>query len=127
MPTKVERMVGEISVDVFEWVEKFREEAIRFGSKSRTGKDYEEIAERLEQYDQIQGILGDDYDLDRLRDLVEADRDGRCVVVTRCCECENHVEFDGQHYCKFWRMYCPDDSEFYCKAAKDTLKGQKNG
>ena len=28
----------------------------------------------------IENILGDDYDLDRLRVLVEADRDGRCVV-----------------------------------------------
>ena len=26
-------------------------------------------------------ILGDNYDLDRLRELVEADRDGRCVVL----------------------------------------------
>lgn len=28
----------------------------------------------------IEDILGDDYDLERLRELVEADRDGRCVV-----------------------------------------------
>lgn len=28
----------------------------------------------------VTDILGDDYDLDRLRELVEADRDGRCVV-----------------------------------------------
>lgn len=28
----------------------------------------------------IEDILGDDYDLDRLRDLVEADREGRCAV-----------------------------------------------
>lgn len=28
----------------------------------------------------IEDILGDDYDLDHLRELVEADRDGRCVV-----------------------------------------------
>ena len=28
----------------------------------------------------IEDILGDDYDLDRLRELVEADKDGRCVV-----------------------------------------------
>ena len=27
----------------------------------------------------IEDILGDDYDLDRLRDLVQADREGRCV------------------------------------------------
>ena len=29
----------------------------------------------------IEDILGDSYDLDRLRELVEADRDGRCVVL----------------------------------------------
>lgn len=29
----------------------------------------------------IKDILGDDYDLSRLRELVEADRDGRCVVL----------------------------------------------
>lgn len=29
----------------------------------------------------IEDILGDDYDLSRLRELVEADRDGRCVVL----------------------------------------------
>ena len=31
----------------------------------------------------IEDILGDDYDLDRLRELVEADKDGRCVVLLR--------------------------------------------
>lgn len=30
---------------------------------------------------EIEDILGDDYDLDRLRELVEAGRDGRCVVL----------------------------------------------
>ena len=29
----------------------------------------------------IEDILGDDYDLDRLKELVEADRDGRCIVL----------------------------------------------
>lgn len=29
----------------------------------------------------IEDILGDDYDLSRLRKLVEADREGRCVVI----------------------------------------------
>ncbi len=29
----------------------------------------------------ITDILGDDYDLSRLRELVQADRDGRCVVL----------------------------------------------
>lgn len=30
----------------------------------------------------IEDILGDDYDLSRLRDLVQADREGRCVVLS---------------------------------------------
>ena len=29
----------------------------------------------------IEDILGDDYDIDRLRELVQADKDGRCVVL----------------------------------------------
>ena len=29
----------------------------------------------------IEDILGDEYDLNRLRELVEADREGRCVVL----------------------------------------------
>lgn len=28
----------------------------------------------------IEDILGDDYDLSRLRDLVQADREGRCII-----------------------------------------------
>ena len=40
--------------------------------------DQRKLWERLKA---IEDILGDDYDLDRLRELVEADRDGRCVVL----------------------------------------------
>lgn len=38
------------------------------------------IANAFDRLAAIEDILGDDYDLDRLRELVEADRDGRCVV-----------------------------------------------
>ena len=31
----------------------------------------------------IEDILGDEYDLGRLRELAEADREGRCVVLPR--------------------------------------------
>ena len=40
------------------------------------------------------------------------------VLVVRCRECKKHSEANGKHYCKFWRMYCPDDSEFFCKAGE---------
>lgn len=44
----------------------------------------------------IEDILGDDYDLDRLRELVEADRDGRCVVLPA----GGHTEKDGENALK---------------------------
>ena len=41
-------------------------------------KQKESVMSRLAA---IEDILGDEYDLDRLRDLVKADREGRCVVI----------------------------------------------
>lgn len=38
-------------------------------------------ADRLHFIADMEDLLGDDYDLDRLRELVEADREGRCVVL----------------------------------------------
>lgn len=42
-----------------------------------------EVLEYFSKYDlaDVQEILGEDYDLDRLRELVEADRDERCHVI----------------------------------------------
>lgn len=48
----------------------------------RDGRTYDRLAA-------IEDILGDDYDLERLRELVEADREGRCVPVVRCRECKH--------------------------------------
>lgn len=41
---------------------------------------YSDMEERLMD---IEEILGDEYDLDRLRELVEANREGRCVVLPK--------------------------------------------
>lgn len=41
----------------------------------------EEFEALVDRIGIIEDILGDSYDLDRLRELVEADRDGRCVVL----------------------------------------------
>lgn len=46
--------------------------------KSELG--YSHIWTRLNS---IENILGDDYDLDRLREMVEANRAGRCVVLPK--------------------------------------------
>jgi hypothetical protein len=49
---------------------------------------FESAKKRALRASQIESILGDDYDLDRLRDLVEADRDGRAAILP----CKNWLE-----------------------------------
>lgn len=39
------------------------------------------ISAAFDRLSAIENILGDDYDLDRLRELVEADRDGRVKIL----------------------------------------------
>lgn len=43
--------------------------------------DAEWLEESIDRLAAIEDILGDEYDLDRLRELAEADREGRCVVL----------------------------------------------
>lgn len=45
--------------------------------------EHKQLAKCLQELKQIKDILGDDYDLSRLRELVEADRGGRCVVLPK--------------------------------------------
>lgn len=52
--------------------------------------------EKSARVETIEEVLGDDYDLDRLRKLVEADRDGRCVVLPA----GGHTEKDGENALK---------------------------
>ena len=49
----------------------------------------EKFCQIVEALGAIEDILGDNYDLDRLRELVEADREGRCVVLP--CKIEDDV------------------------------------
>ena len=49
-------------------------------------------------------------DINRLRKLAEADRDGRLVV--RCKDCKHHYDC-GVHFCNRLGMDCPDDSDFF--------------
>ena len=48
----------------------------------------------IERLAQIEDILGDNYELDRLRELVEEDKDRMCVKhaqIDRCDECRSFV------------------------------------
>lgn len=49
----------------------------------------------------VQDILRDDYDLDRLRELVKADREGRCVVLP----CKVGDKIYTTHRCKDGRNF----------------------
>ena len=49
-----------------------------YDAKEPDVEDIEKIYNRLAA---IEDILGDEYDLDRLRELARADREGRCVVL----------------------------------------------
>lgn len=48
------------------------------GTKEKERPSYMDLYQRLTA---IEDILGDEYDLDRLRELVQADKEGRCVVL----------------------------------------------
>ncbi len=54
----------------------------------KTYKGLQKIFNRLAS---IERILGKNYDLDRLRELIQADRDGRCVVLP--CKLHDKVFF----------------------------------
>lgn len=69
----------------------------------------------------IEDILGDDYDLDRLRELAQADGDGRCVV--HCNDCRwgqmddigvmhchrHHIRTKPDDFCSYGERKEPDD------------------
>lgn len=44
-------------------------------------KDHGQLADWLEELEKLRGVLGDDYDLERLKELVESDLDGRCLIL----------------------------------------------
>lgn len=50
------------------------------------------LGEAVDQLCEIEDILGDTYDLSRLKELVVTDREGRCVEVVRCKDCKYFLE-----------------------------------
>lgn len=68
------------------------------GAYCRWQFDATAVVERLAA---IEDILGNTYDLDRLRELVEADKAGRCFVSDTKIGCEVFYipKFNGKPYC----------------------------
>ena len=106
------------------------------------------IARAFDRLAAIEDILGDEYDLGRLRELVQADQEGRCVVlpagigdtVYHITTCKNFSQvLDGTMYGPNGELgtatglYCPfelaetcpfpcdDDGSFDCEKHKNTL------
>lgn len=57
---------------------------------------YEREKARALRLSEIQNIIGDTYDLDHLRELVEADKYGRCVILPN----RDHTNEDGENALK---------------------------
>ena len=47
------------------------------------GEMYKNLIARAARISDVDDIIGDGYDIDRLRELVQADREGRCVVLPK--------------------------------------------
>lgn len=56
----------------------------------------------------LENILGDNYEFDRLRELVEADREGRCAILSEPMKP---------------MVYKPNDTDVYCPNCGETLSG----
>lgn len=90
----------------------------------------------VDRLSDIEDILGDDYDLDRLRELVEADRDGRVKIHpkpekntcgscgnfhripgTRCGTCDKHIRYRNRYGQEDERRgtFTPSQSRKACK------------
>ena len=74
----------------------------------------------------IEDILGDTYDLDRLRELVEADKDGRCVVLNgpNCLKC-NYMHKDNGN-CTAVGGFCTAVPAAHCPLLKELLAKEEH-
>lgn len=92
----------------------------------------------------IEDILGDNYDLDRLKELVEADREGRIKILPKstentCGTCKNFLRIEGtkrgrcklkplvnsQYGMRYNIPFEPSQSRKACKNYESALKAMK--
>lgn len=69
-----------------------------------------QAAEMRGRLEMIEDILGGDYNLDRLRELVQADREGRCVVTP--CKVGQKVKVDVRTWGNVWNYKTVENGKF---------------
>lgn len=69
--------------------------------------EYERCEYRM--HTEISNIISDSYDINRLKELVQADREGRCITLP--CKVGNTIYTIGTSICK-WREI--DHCDIYC-------------
>ena len=67
----------------------------------------EKVYNRLKK---IEDILGDEYDLDELREMVQAKREGRCVVLP--CKVGQKVKVDVRTWGNVWNYKTVENGKF---------------
>lgn len=85
-------------------------------------------AEMLNRLGEIEDALGEDYDIDRIRELAEADREGRVKIDPRakfCPMCGKYSVFPRIDWKYYYCFSCKTQfsEKEYCAA----LKGELNG
>ena len=63
-----------------------------------TASEKTQIQAAIERLAEIEDILGEDYDLDRLRELVEADQEKRCVIFRKGYGVVSEYEVDEEGF-----------------------------
>lgn len=89
-------------------------------------RDWDEDRLCWGRLDTIENILGDNYDLERLKELVEADKEGRCVVLSEPMKPMVFKENDTDVYCPNcgqtlsggWILSDADDYRKLCQCPK---------
>ena len=77
------------------------------GTKEKKRPSYMDLYCRLAA---IEDILGDEYDLDELREMVQAKREGRCVVPP--CKVGQKVKVDVRTWGNVWNYKTVENGKF---------------
>lgn len=68
-----------MSVTLHEAIEHAREVSLRGCTECH--KEHGQLADWLEELERLRGVLGDTYDIDRLRELIAADKEGKIMIM----------------------------------------------